>query len=401
MTRNLICSSLLIAALSGFCGPSFAQSNPFSPRIIVNDHVVSNFELEQRIQFLKVLRTPGDLPKLALDALVEDRLRVQEANRLDITATPEQIEAGMTEFAARANLSVDQFLAAIGQEGIAPETFRDFVSAGIVWRQVVRDRFGAKTAVTETEIDRALANQGRINGVRVLLSELIIPAEPGSEEDVLAQAQDLQTRITSEAAFAEAARTYSAAGSAARGGRMDWLPLANLPAAIAPLVLALAPGQVSDPVPIPGAVALFQLRGLEETDTEAPTTTQVEYATALFSNDTASADRIAAIRGDVDACNDLYGQNIPAAQLTRQTQTMADVPADVGLQLARLDAGETSADLVRGTTRVLVMLCTRQPVIDPAPSRDDVRNNIINQRLSRLADGYLADLRANAIIKEP
>ncbi len=401
MTRILTCLTSVIATCLVLALPANAQSNPFSPRIIVNERVVSNYELDQRIQFLKVLRTPGDLDKLALDALIEDRLRVQEAERLEIAATPEQVELGMTEFAGRANLSVEQFVAAIAEAGVEPETFRDFVAAGVVWRDVVRAKFGAKTDVTETEIDRTLANQARVDGVRVLISELIIPAPPGSEEDVLAQAQNLQSQINSDASFAEAARTYSAAPSAARGGRMDWMPLANLPAAIAPFVLALAPGQVSDPIPIPGAVALFQLRDLEETDTEAPATTQVEYAELLLPNDSNALTAAAGIKAKVDACNDLYALGFPANQLTRKTQTMAEVPVDVGLELARLDAGESAATLVRGTARVFVMLCTRMPVVEEPPTRDQVRTQIINQRLSRLADGYLADLRANAIIQEP
>lgn len=401
MTRILTCLTSVIATCLVLALPANAQSNPFSPRIIVNERVVSNYELDQRIQFLKVLRTPGDLDKLALDALIEDRLRVQEAERLEIAATPEQVELGMTEFAGRANLSVEQFVAAIAEAGVEPETFRDFVAAGVVWRDVVRAKFGAKTDVTETEIDRTLANQARVDGVRVLISELIIPAPPGSEEDVLAQAQNLQSQINSDASFAEAARTYSAAPSAARGGRMDWMPLANLPAAIAPFVLALAPGQVSDPIPIPGAVALFQLRDLEETDTEAPATTQVEYAELLLPNDSNALTAVAGIKAKVDACNDLYALGFPANQLTRKTQTMAEVPVDVGLELARLDAGESAATLVRGTARVFVMLCTRMPVVEEPPTRDQVRTQIINQRLSRLADGYLADLRANAIIQEP
>ncbi len=401
MTRILTCLTSVIATCLVLALPANAQSNPFSPRIIVNERVVSNYELDQRIQFLKVLRTPGDLDKLALDALIEDRLRVQEAERLEIAATPEQVELGMTEFAGRANLSVEQFVAAIAEAGVESETFRDFVAAGVVWRDVVRAKFGAKTEVTETEIDRTLANQARVDGVRVLISELIIPAPPGSEEDVLAQAQNLQSQINSDASFAEAARTYSAAPSAARGGRMDWMPLANLPAAIAPFVLALAPGQVSDPIPIPGAVALFQLRDLEETDTEAPATTQVEYAELLLPNDSNALTAAAGIKAKVDACNDLYALGFPANQLTRKTQTMAEVPVDVGLELARLDAGESAATLVRGTARVFVMLCTRMPVVEEPPTRDQVRTQIINQRLSRLADGYLADLRANAIIQEP
>jgi peptidyl-prolyl cis-trans isomerase SurA len=349
------------------------------------------------------LRTPGNTEKLALDALIDDRLRRQEADRLKIETTPEDVQKGMTEFASRANLTAEQFIAALGQAGVEPETFRDFVSAGLVWREVVRAKYGAKTDVTEGEIDRAIANQGRVKGVQVLLSELIIPTRPGQEATALAQAQSLQTQITTEDGFNAAARQYSASSSAGRGGRMDWIPLANLPAAIAPFVLGLAPGQVSDPVPIPGAVALFQLRGIIEDNAEAPAATKVEYAEFFLPNDSGFDTAAARIRAKVDTCNDLNGQalGLPSDQLQRQTQTMAEVPGDIGLELARLDAGESSTAIVRGASRVFLMLCSRAPVTEEPVSRDEVRSQLINQRLASLADMYLADLRANAIIREP
>ena len=49
----------------------------------------------------------------------------------------------------------------------------------------------------------------------------------------MAKAQELSDSLSGEGAFASAARSYSAAPTAGAGGRMDWLPLANLPPAIA------------------------------------------------------------------------------------------------------------------------------------------------------------------------
>jgi peptidyl-prolyl cis-trans isomerase SurA len=267
----------------------------------------------------------------------------------------------------------------------------------------VRARFGAQANVTETEIDRAITNRGRIEGVQVLLSELILPSQPGQEEETLARAQELSDSIRSEGAFISAARSMSAAPSAGRGGQMDWLPLANLPAAIAPFVLGLAPGEVSDPVPIPGGVALFQLRGIMEDVAEAPAATQVEYAQFFLPNTADFETEAARIRARVDSCDDLYGValGLPEDQLQRDIQSMAEVPADIGLQLAVLDAGESSTGVTRGGNRVFLMLCARQPVEDPPPSRDEIRTQLINQKLGFLADNLLADMRANAIIVEP
>lgn len=397
---TLIATGLVLLAGANL---ATAQDNPFAPRLIVNDRVITGYEVTQRRLFLQLLRSPGNLEERALEALIEDRLRMTAAKRAGIAVTPAQVQEGMTEFAGRANLDTEQFLAAIAQDGVDAQTFRDFVEAGLVWRDLVRAKFGPQSRITEVEVDRAIAAAGRNTAVQVLISELIIPAPPGQEDSAMALARRLQSEISTEAGFAAAARNHSASASAGRGGRIDWIPLANLPPAIASFVLALGPGEVSDPVQIPNAVALFQLRGVQELDTPEPASVSVEYAQLLLPNDTAADAEMARIGASVDSCNDLYGvaPDLPAEQLLRETRPLAEVPQDIALELARLDPGESSTALTRGGARVFLMLCARAPQLAEPLSRDAVRSQLVNQRLAGFADGYLAKLRAEAIIVEP
>ena len=73
----------------------------------------------------------------------------------------------------------------------------------------------------------------------------------------------------------------------------------------------------------------------------------------------------------------------------------------MALELARLDPGETSVALTRGGFRRMLMLCGREQVLDPQPTREQIREQITNQKLEGLAEGYLEELRAAAIIREP
>lgn len=402
--KALIAAPLLSAGLmllaTGATTPALAQQNLFAPRVIVNERVISNYELDQRIQFLRLLRSPGDIEKLALDGLIDDRLRLHAAETLEISVTPEQVTAGMEEFAGRSNLTSDKFIEVLAQSGIESQAFRDFVKAGMVWREVVRTKFGQISQISDAEVDRALAAASQKKDVKLLLSELILPAPEGREAEVLAQAEELQAQITTEAGFADAARAYSAAGSAPRGGQMDWLPMANLPSSITGMLLVLAPGEVSAPLPIPGGVALFLLRGIQETEIAESKTASVDYAQFLLPDDPAE---VARVRAQVDTCDDLYGlaKGLPEERLQRDTKPMNEVPTDIALELARLDPGESSAALRRGAARVFLMLCARTPQSEEPISRDDVRAQLQNQRFTAFADGYLQELRANAIILEP
>jgi peptidyl-prolyl cis-trans isomerase SurA len=214
----------MIGMAGAMSGPVMAQDNPFGPYLYVGDRVITNFELEQRAQFLSLLRSPGDPVAQAREALIDDKLRMIAAERLGLTVSDEALAAGLEEFAGRANLTAEQFIAALGQGGVEAESFRDFVEAGLVWRDVVRGKYAGQVTVTEAEIDRVIAQGAQETKIRLLVSELVLPAPPGQEEAALNRARDIRAGILAGDSFAAAARRFSASPTAGSGGELPWLP---------------------------------------------------------------------------------------------------------------------------------------------------------------------------------
>ncbi len=395
--------SALALGVSLALGPVSAQAqNMFAPAIRINDSVVTAYELEQRQRMLTVLNAPGNTAELAREQLIDDRLRIQAAEAAGIIPTPEEVLDGMTEFAQRTSLTRDEFIQALEANGVAAQTFRDFVRAGLSWRLLVQSRFAGRVNLSEDEIDRALGASGG-SSVRVLLSEIIMPAPPQEAEAVRARAERI-SQITSEAEFSAQARQFSATATRGAGGRLPWQNLEDLPPVLRPLVLALAPGQVTDPIPIPNAVALFQLRGVEETGFTPPTYSAIEYAAYYIpggrSETTLAQARVLASK--VDRCDDLYGvaKGQPEEVLERQALPPADIPTDIAFELSKLDPGEVSTALTRsnGQTLVFLMLCGRTAEVNDDVDRDQFALGLRNQRLNSLAESYLAQLRSDARI---
>jgi len=396
-------AALALFALSLSPALAAAPKSPFATAIRVNDGAISFYEITQRRRFLQVLRTPGDLQKKAEDALIDDRLRLQAGAAAGIKTDPAAVQLAMAKFAARAKLTTDQFVADLARAGVVKQTFRDFVRAGLVWREVVRKRFVPRAAISKRDVDIALAQAGAKSDTAVLLSEIILAPSPGKAAETRALAQKLSNTIRGEKAFAAAAARYSAAPTAPFGGKLDWVKLRNLPPALAPILLKLDPGDVSAPVPVGPGVAVFLLRGLREgARIPAPVVTE-DYAIMRLPGGRSAANLATArrIASRVDTCDDLYGvtRKMPAGTLSRQSLPVAKIPTKVALQLARLDPNEISTALSGrdGKALTLLMLCSRSAKLPP-DARATMRKSLLNQRLAAYAQSYLAELRANAII---
>lgn len=393
----------LSLALSSTAAPVAAQGL-FSPAVTVDSAVITQYELQQRALFMGVLRTPGNPEIMAREELIKDRLKMAELDRVGISPSEEDITAGMTELAGRANLSLNEFLTVLKQSGIEPETVRDFTKVGLGWREYVSGRFLSRARPTEVEIDRAMGQAGS-GGVQVLLSELIVPINEQNAEQVQ-NLTDQVGEITSFAAFSAAATQYSASDSRNNGGRLPWMNLTKLPPQLQPVVLALDPGEITEPLPLQGAVAMFQMRGVREVTGSRQTYSAIDYASYYLPGGR-SAETLAQaqkIADSLDTCEDLYGvaKDQDPSVLDRQSLVPAEIPQDIGIELAKLDPNEISLSLTRnqGQTLVLLMLCGRTAQLGEGESRETVANALTHQRLTSLADSFLEQLRADALIIE-
>jgi len=390
-------------ALSGMSA-AIAQGQ-LAPAITVNDRVITQFELQQRRLLLQVFRTAGDLDALARQGLIEDRLKQQEMDRFSLALDDAALQTAMEEFAARANLTLPQFLDVLAQNGVDRSTLEDFVGVGVLWRDFVRGRFGRSVTVSDADIERALSRQGTApTELQVLLSEIIIPVTPENA----ARAQEVAGRIAqirSIEEFSVAASQASALPSRENGGRLDWLPISNYPPQLQQLLLDLRTGEVTEPIEIPNGIALFQKRGQREVRRATSAPVSIDYAAYYIPGGQSPEGRAIAadVARNVDTCDDLYGvaRNQPQEVLDRLTQAPSEITNDVALELARLDPGEISTNLTRnnGETLVFLMLCARNDAGAGNPDREAVRTQIRGQRLEALADALVEDLRAAAVIR--
>lgn len=396
MVKSGVVALFAMGAMLGGATAQEGAADQFQPVKYVNNDMITRFELSQRMGFLELLNFQGDVEQEALNGLIDDRLRHEAAKRLGVTLTEADITAGMEEFASRGSLNAQQFIDLISERGIAPETFRDFVSAGIIWRQVVGARFGNSVVISEAAIDRALSNLQVDSALSVTLAEIVLDASGENRSAALALARNLQIDFIKGRAFADAAREVSIAPSARDGGNLPPKLLSELPKEVAVLVRGLPPEQVSTPIILDDKLYIYQKLANETVPVDTKAAPAIDYAEITLPADAPADTALAQIRANVDNCDDLF--SYATAQGNIAVIRHKEVQANERAALQLLDSGEISPPLAGNKA---IMLCARG--IDPAKtaSRDEVRNILKNQRLSAIATVYLSELRADALIRDP
>ena len=394
--KTLIRTSLIALGLT-LAPLGIAAQNLFSAAILVNDQAITNYELKQRTMFLEALRFPGVPDELAPKQLIEERLKKAAADQLGIRVSEQELQFELESFAQRFNVAFDEFAAELERVGISADTPRAFIANQLLWRDVIRARFGAQANVDEAQVERSANADKSGSSIEVLLTEIIIAMQPGQEQEVRERAREL-SKIRSVDAFSDAAREFSNAPTREFGGRVTWQKLDTLPGVLQPLIVGLAPGEVTDPLSIPNALALFQLRGIRETAYRRPLPDSVDYL--RYALPKSELENINAIRANINHCDDLYGwaKGNPNHVLKRETVNRAEIDGPTRNILTNLDENEYVI-ATEGPTTTLIMMCNRSQILDlEEQDLAQIRDGLLNQRLGSYADSYLENLRDDARI---
>lgn len=150
----------VLVSLFGNAAPAWAQAEQ-SIVVLVNDDPITVYDVEQRQRFLAVTTQEQPSPALkkkATDMLIEERLQIQQAKKLGITPSEEDVTKVLAGMAKNNNMNPEQLGAALGQMGVNIKTLRDRIRAQVVWQDLIRKKFRRDVSIAETDVDKALGS---------------------------------------------------------------------------------------------------------------------------------------------------------------------------------------------------------------------------------------------------
>ncbi len=137
--------------------------------------------------------------KKALDELIEERLKLQEAKKLTINIADADVNKLFKDMAQRNKMTPEQFAEHVSRQGADASVIKSRLKASLAWREVVRKRYGHQINVSQRDIE-ALAMQAGGEDTQDLKLALITIATPGTV-DQRAMAARLSEANTLRASF--------------------------------------------------------------------------------------------------------------------------------------------------------------------------------------------------------
>ena len=367
----------------------------FAPAIHVDEMIITQYEIDQRALLFELLKFPGNHKKEAEKSLIDDRLKFRAAQKSNVEVNPAALIFELEMFAKRANLTIDQFSKRLKKEGVDRITWENYMQIPILWFETINRKFSSK--ISSSMLSRNIENQsGSTSEIQVLLTEIIIPVQIGFEDEANQKIEDLR-KIRSLKKFSEAAFSNSVAPTREVGGKIKWQNLSNLPSVVRPLIAGLSIGEVTEPLPIAGGLAIFQLRDLREGNRKSRSKF-VDYAEFTFKKNTKTKNLII---NNVMICNDLYSflNRIKKADLKRNNVMENSLSKELSNILSELDKNEFIIQENDSTAAKLFMVCGRSEKEKLSTGDiNEISRTIANKRLLSLANSYLDNLRQEARI---
>ena len=163
----------------------------------VNGDPITSFDVSEYEKILKLERKPSSHAD-ALEAVVGDRLRYDEARHWGIDSSDSDLTTALQKMAASVKMDVQSFSQAAGRAKINLDTIRTHLRAIAAWDNLVRAR-NKGVGVSEEEIAAAIAKGGtdKVTNYRLQQVIFVLPVNPTPAivEGRLAEAKALRNRF--------------------------------------------------------------------------------------------------------------------------------------------------------------------------------------------------------------
>jgi peptidyl-prolyl cis-trans isomerase SurA len=426
----LTCGPALIICVNVLIYSLFAVTNAKAQQALViaatvNDSMISVLDVEARLtlsihlaELPNTLETRKRLAAQTLRSIIDEKLKLQEAEKFKIKVSRSNIARSETEFEQRAGLNKGELRKLIKRLGLDVSSFLKRLESQVAWTKLISRRYLPTINVSDNEIDGYIAELESSKGKpEYLVSEIFLPNAAGqSPEQIRNLAEKLKQQISSGANFRAIARNFSQSASAATGGDLGWNRDGQLAPELNVIIKSLSVGRVAGPIQALDGYYLLKLndkRTIQPFRDEAPKPATVTLHQAHFglpanadggtvAEIMARANQVTLGANSCTKLDELAKQSGSPLSGKLGTFKVNQLSAQLQNIVTPLPVSQASTPFRTDNGIIVIMVCDRKTPkvkkISPAERRKQIKDQLVYERLDLAAEQFIRNLRRTAIV---
>ena len=389
---------------------------------VVSGDVITSGDVENRARLFALstgLPTVNEvierLKTQIANQLVDEKLRLQEAQRRKVIVPDKQIAGAIHDIEQRNNMPEGGLRQKLASLNVSVRTLIDQIRVQLAWTQVLREQLADKINITDTEVEEQMRlHERQLGKPEYRVGEIFIPVDdPVNIADAQRFAETVIGELRAGAAFAAVAAQFSQTQTALEGGELGWVQPDQLDPQVARLVVQMPVGAVSNPVKVPGGFSIVTLQGKREVGRDIGTFISLRQVFLPFSEaldpqkpteqQRLTLEKARGLSASIKSCAQMeqVAKANPSARPVDPGEVRLETvnPAPFRDLLTKLPAGEASQPLVAGDGIAVIIVCSKEQKNTATQTKEDVRRRMITERVEMVSRQLMRDLRRKATIQ--
>jgi peptidyl-prolyl cis-trans isomerase SurA len=347
--------------------------------------------------------------------LIDERLQWAEIQRRKIVIGDADVANAIAVVEQRNGLPRGGLRAKLQAQGVSFATLISQIRTSLGWTRVLRQELAERGYVTPAEVDAEEKRfKAQVGQPQYHVAEIFVAAEdPARQNDARKFADTVIQQLRAGAPFGIVAAEFSQSETALKGGDLGWVRPDQLDPQIASLVTSMPNGAVSNPVHIAGGFDVVALQDKRLSGNDMATVVDARQAfypftSALDPQAPTEQQRQAlasaqSLSKSAHSCAEVEAAN--AAQGGKRASNPGELRVDhlnaqMQTLMNSLQPGIASKALVTPDGVLVVMVCKKEQRNMAAMTREDIADQMIQERVELASRQLLQDLKRRALIDQ-
>ncbi|MDV2494857.1 MAG: peptidylprolyl isomerase [bacterium] len=231
----------------------------------VNTDIITLSEVQELAQSI-ILRIRNELPperhekeirkaqSIVLDRIIEQRLQVQQAERLGVAVSERELDEAVADVIAKNNISPEQLDALLGREGLTMDQYRQKLKDQIVRRRIFNFEVTSRVQLSDADVRDYYREHAQefIPPPAVAVSQVFLALPSNGDEAARRAVHEKAARVLKALEegepLPELARAYSEDPTGALGGKIGRFAKGDMVPGLDKVAFEMREGEIRGPI---------------------------------------------------------------------------------------------------------------------------------------------------------